>query len=95
MENGMNSNEHNGGMVTKSGASFEPTSTVEEAAEFLRIHPKTLQKLARVGQVPCIRMGKYWRFYLSSLDAWVRSNENHFSQPFRVKKSGENLEIQT
>ena len=85
MEIGMNLNERNDGMAAKPGANFEPILTAEEAAEFLRIHPKTLQRLARAGQVPCIRMGKYWRFYLSSLDAWMRSNENHFSQPFRVK----------
>ena len=72
---------------------FEPLLTAEEAAAHLRIHPKTLQRLARAGEVPCIRFGKYWRFHLSSLDAWVRSLENHCSQPFCVKRSGDHLEI--
>jgi len=72
---------------------FEPLLTAEEAAAHLRIHTKTLQKLARNGQVPCIRMGKYWRFHLSTLDVWLRAQENHCSQPFCVKKSGDCLEI--
>ena len=53
---------------------FEPLLSAEEAAELLRIHPKTLQALARAGTVPCIRMGKYWRFRKSSLDGWVSEN---------------------
>ena len=64
---------------------FEPLLTAEEAAAHLRIHTKTLQKLARQGQVPCMRPGKYWLFRLSSLDVWLRAQENHCSQPFCVK----------
>jgi excisionase family DNA binding protein len=67
---------------------FEPLLTAEEAAAHLRIHTKTLQKLARTGTVPCMRMGKYWRFHLSVLDAWLRAQENGSSQPFCVKNSG-------
>jgi excisionase family DNA binding protein len=53
--------------------SFEHLLNVEQAAKLLRIHPKTLQALARRGEVPCLRMGKYWRFRESSLDNWVQS----------------------
>ncbi len=73
-------------MATAADEKFEPLLTAEEAATHLRIHPKTLQKLARSGQVPCIRFGKYWRFHLSTLDEWVRSLENRCSQPFCVKR---------
>jgi hypothetical protein len=45
--------------------------------------------MARAGEVPSIRMGKYWRFHLSMLDAWVRAHENCCSQPFCVKCSGD------
>lgn len=64
---------------------FEPLLTAEEAAAHLRIHPKTLQKMARNFEVPCLRIGKYWRFRLSALDEWLRGTENQCSQPFRVK----------
>jgi excisionase family DNA binding protein len=52
---------------------FEPLLDVNEAAKLLLMHPKTLQALARAGAVPCVRMGKYWRFRASSLDAWFRN----------------------
>jgi excisionase family DNA binding protein len=64
---------------------FEPLLTADEAAEYLRIHVKTLQKMAREGKVPCVRMGKYWRFRLSALDHWVTTHQNQSSQPFRVE----------
>ncbi len=67
------------------GDAFEPLLTVEEAAAHLRIHPKTLQRMARNCQIPSVRIGKYWRFRLSVLDEWVRALENQSSQPFRVK----------
>jgi excisionase family DNA binding protein len=54
-------------------SAFEPLLSVPEAAKLLCIHPKTLQALARSGEVPCLRMGKYWRFRASSLDAWVEN----------------------
>jgi len=54
------------------GQPFEPLLSADEAAVLLCVHPKTLQGMARAGSVPCVRMGKYWRFRASSLDAWVR-----------------------
>ena len=51
---------------------FEALLTAEGAAELLQVHTKTVQAMARTGKIPCVRMGKYWRFRASSLDAWVR-----------------------
>jgi excisionase family DNA binding protein len=51
---------------------FEPLLDSEEAAALLKIHPKTLQKLARSGDVTAIHIGKLWRFRASALDEWVK-----------------------
>lgn len=51
---------------------FEPLLDSEEAAALLKIHPKTLQKLARNGEVAAIHIGKLWRFRASALDEWVK-----------------------
>jgi excisionase family DNA binding protein len=40
----------------------------QAAAAILRIHPKTLQRLARCGQVTGYRIGKLWRFHASDLE---------------------------
>ena len=41
-----------------------------EAAQLLRIHPKTLQRMARNGEIPAMQIGKLWRFSPSALSLW-------------------------
>ena len=53
---------------------FEPLLDSEEAAALLKIHPKTLQRMARLGHVPAKRIGDLWRFRASDLDRWVRGD---------------------
>ena len=50
---------------------FEPLLDSEEAAALLKIHPKTLQKLARRGEVVAIQIGRRWRFRVSALNDWL------------------------
>lgn len=50
---------------------FEPLLDSDEAARLLRIHPKTLQKMARDGEIVSIHIGKLWRFRASDLNKWV------------------------
>ncbi len=55
---------------------FEPLLDDGQAAELLGIHPKTLQRLARVGEIPAHRVGRFWRYRASELDAWLREPMN-------------------
>jgi len=51
---------------------FEPLLSDVEAAKFLGgLHPKTVQRMARRGQLPAYRIGRYWRFRASELDRWL------------------------
>ena len=43
----------------------------EEAAALIKIHPKTLQKMARLGEAVAIHVGKLWRFRRSALNRWL------------------------
>lgn len=54
---------------------FEPLLDAIEAAALLRMHPNTLRTKARLGEVPGRHIGKYWRFRISDLNDWVRSQE--------------------
>ncbi len=49
----------------------EPLLDPEEAAALMKIHPKTLKKLARKGIVRGIRVGKLWRFRASAIAEWI------------------------
>jgi excisionase family DNA binding protein len=52
---------------------WEPLLTPIEAAELLRIHPKTALRLARTHGIPAIRLGKHWRFRTCDLRAWAET----------------------
>ena len=39
-----------------------PTLNLLEAARLLKVHPKTLMRLARAGEVPACKMGRAWLF---------------------------------
>jgi len=46
---------------------IEPLIDTEKAAALLQIHPKTLQRMARRGEVKGYQLGKLWRFRASDL----------------------------
>lgn len=62
---------------------FEPLLTAAEAATLLKVHPKTLQKMARQGRIPARRIGDLWRFRASELDGWLRSEVSSNRQSCR------------
>ena len=50
----------------------EPPVGCAEAGKLLRVHPKTIKRMARRGHIPGhFRFGR-WYFYPSELDAWMR-----------------------
>ncbi len=44
--------------------------TPREAAEYLRLNPRTVTRLAREGKLPGVRVGKRWRFRRAELVGW-------------------------
>jgi len=45
--------------------------TVKEVCEILQIHPNTLYKMIRRGQIPAFRMGSDWRFRKILILRWM------------------------
>lgn len=50
---------------------FEELLDSDEAAALLKIHPKTLQKMARNGDITGVQVGRVWRFRASVLNEWL------------------------
>jgi excisionase family DNA binding protein len=54
---------------------LEPFVSATEASEFVRLHPATIQRLAREGALPGHPVGngqrRRWRFRLSELQEWL------------------------
>ena len=55
---------------------FEALVDADEVAELLGLHPKTVQLMARRGEIPVIRVRKFSRFRKSQIDRWLRSKVN-------------------
>jgi excisionase family DNA binding protein len=63
----------------KGPSRIERPLTSEEAAELVRVHPKTVKRMARAGELPGhFRFGR-WFFYASELDSWMRTDLNSVS----------------
>ena len=54
---------------------FEPLLDSDEAASLLKIHPKTLQRMARTREIHGIHVGKLWRFRASDLEEWLEAKQ--------------------
>ncbi|MGA7155306.1 MAG: helix-turn-helix domain-containing protein [Acidobacteriaceae bacterium] len=55
---------------------FEPLLDLREAASILGMHWKTLEGMARNRRVPALKIGKRWKFRLSSLNRWLEDGLN-------------------
>ena len=55
--------------------------TVQEVANYLRIDIRTVYRLAKRGDIPCIKIGRQWRFNRDAIKELV-------SRGLRNKESG-------
>lgn len=53
--------------------------TAEEAANYLRLHVKSLYRLAREGKIPARKVGGQWRFHSESLNNWLKISRSDTS----------------
>jgi excisionase family DNA binding protein len=65
-------------------AGIEKLLNSEQTAEILGLHPKVVERMAKRGEVPGFKVGKFWRFKPSALEAWVRRKLESTGQPSRT-----------
>jgi excisionase family DNA binding protein len=66
---------------------IETLLTTKEASQILKIHPKVLERMAKRGEVPALKVGKFWRYRATALDAWINSRLQSGSQVCRIATS--------
>lgn len=49
--------------------------TIAEVAELLRVHPMTVYRMIRQGELPSFRVGRVLRFDAEQLEKWLRAKE--------------------
>jgi excisionase family DNA binding protein len=47
-----------------------PVLTVQDLAHYLKIHPSTVYRLLKRGQLPAFKIGSDWRFGVEDIDRW-------------------------
>jgi excisionase family DNA binding protein len=71
---------------------FDETLNLQQAADFLNLHPEELRRRAKAGRVPAAKVGKCWVFIKSDLADYLRSLYAAPWQALRVT-SGKEAEI--
>lgn len=44
--------------------------TVKEVSDYLRVHPSTIYRLLKRGEIPAFRINGDWRFHLTAIEKW-------------------------
>jgi len=52
-------------------AKFKRVLTIGEVAEIIRVHPATIYRLVKKGELPAFKIGGNWRINPHALDAWL------------------------
>ena len=59
-----------------------------EVAEFLKLHPYTVNKLAREGNIPAFKIGADWRFHKKHIERWINEKIAYSQQGMERRKPG-------
>jgi len=56
---------------------MEEILTLEDVADYLKVTPRTIYRLAREGKLPAFKLGGVWRFRRSELQSWIDKELDH------------------
>jgi excisionase family DNA binding protein len=66
---------------------LESLMTSEAVGKVLGIHPKVVERMAKRGELPGLKVGRFWRYRASALDGWINSRLQSGCQPCRTATS--------
>jgi len=49
----------------------DPIMTIDEVATYLGLHPLTVRRLARDGEIPAFKVGRQWRVKRELFERWM------------------------
>jgi len=63
--------------MRRSLSDITPVLTVRDLSNYLRIHPSTVYRLLKTGQLPAFKVGSDWRFNIEEIDRWRVEREKN------------------
>ena len=64
---------------------LEPLLDSKQVAGILGVHPKVVERMAKKGEIPALKVRKFWRYRASALDGWIRTRLESNCQPCRIE----------
>ena len=61
----------NNGLHMTTGNDLQAFLTTEDVLGYLKVTPRTIYRLIRIGELPAVRIGRQWRFRRTDLDEWL------------------------
>jgi excisionase family DNA binding protein len=52
-----------------------PVLTVNDLCDYLKVHPSTIYRLIKAGELPAFRIGSDWRFNVEEIEQWLTECE--------------------
>jgi excisionase family DNA binding protein len=62
--------------VRRALAEIPPVMTLKDLAEYLKVHPSTIYRLLKTGQLHGFKVGSDWRFNREHVDRWLFELQN-------------------
>jgi excisionase family DNA binding protein len=53
--------------------------TVKELSDYLKVHPSTIYRQLKRGNLPAFKVGSDWRFNIESIDRWRLEQDTYKS----------------
>lgn len=75
--------EEGSGLAEKM-AKLKTVLTIGEVAEMLRVHPTTIYRLVKRGELPGFKVGGNWRINSTALESWLEERSKRVNLSPRV-----------
>jgi excisionase family DNA binding protein len=53
-----------------------PVMTLKELSDYLKVHPSTIYRLLKTGNLHAFKVGRDWRFKVEEIDRWLVDQEH-------------------
>jgi excisionase family DNA binding protein len=61
--------------IKEKEAMITPVLTVNDLCNYLKVHPGTIYRLIKTGELPAFRIGSDWRFNVEEIERWLTERE--------------------
>jgi excisionase family DNA binding protein len=72
----------------------EPLMDTAQVAHYLNMHPKTIVSMVERGDLPAYKVGRYWRYRKSDIEAYLEARRNSAPSD-EPKKEGTHEQAET